>query len=560
MRKMKNPILAQLFMETSFASKIQQIKQLAAAEELYKIVTPAQEYPYEFICFKITGYRPKELTKNQMIPGSDLLADLPIYIAKASARLQLESNKQGQKIYSLTELTKKLNISTKTIERWQKKGLIGRRYVFPDGSLKTGFTESAVNEFTKANPALVKNASDYSTIEPELKNKIIAKARQIFQKDFSLSRTAIIKKIAAEFSRAPETIRTTIISYEKKQRKQIFLNTHSEIDPAHAAEAFKLYQDGLSVDRIAVKYGHSASSIYRIITQQRIRKLLAARIEYIPSDEFAESGAQDKILASPLSVRRTPRGILNKAQTKSEQDWQAFVDAIKKIPALNHPQESELFRRYNFLKYAASNLIKQLNLTKPCANLAHQAEQFLTQAERIKNLIIEANLHLVVQVAARHSSNAIFADLVSEGNMALMRAVEKFDYSKGQFSNYASWAIKREFAHIQPTRQPGTERSDFDEISVSQHLKTRSAGVEEIETARISLEQVITNNLTEREQHVIRFHFGLSGTMVKKEFKTLKQIGDDLGISKERVRQIELEALQKLRQTLSPEKFELLTR
>ena len=426
--------------------------------------------------------------------------------------------------------------------------------------LKTGFTESAVEEFVKANPALVKKASAYSTIDPELKNKIIARASQIFQQDFSLSKTAIIKKVAAEFSRAPETIRTTILSYEKNKKKQIFLNAHSEIDPAGAVEVFKLYQEGLSVDRIAIKYGHSSSSIYRIITQQRIRKLLAARIEYVPSDEFLESGAEEKILASPLSVRRTPGEILSKSQVKSNQNWQAFVDAIKKIPALNRQQEADLFRRYNFLKYAAAKLIKRLSLTKPCANVAHQAQQFLIQAERIKNLIIEANLHLVVQVAGRHASGANFADLVSEGNMALMRAVEKFDYTKGQFSNYASWAIKREFAHIRPTRQPGTERSDFDEISVSEHLKTRSAGVEEIETARRSLEQVITNNLTEREQHVIRYHFGLSGTMVKKEFKTLKQIGDDLGLSKERVRQIELEALQKLRQTLSPEEFELLTR
>jgi RNA polymerase sigma factor (sigma-70 family) len=103
------------------------------------------------------------------------------------------------------------------------------------------------------------------------------------------------------------------------------------------------------------------------------------------------------------------------------------------------------------------------------------------------------------------------------------------------------------------------ERGAFDEKSVSEHLKTRPAGVEAIEMARRSLEQVIEENLAEREQYIIRYHFGLTGSVVKKKFKTLKQIGDELGISKERVRQIELIALGKLRQTLSPEEFELLT-
>ena len=79
-----------------------------------------------------------------------------------------------------------------------------------------------------------------------------------------------------------------------------------------------------------------------------------------------------------------------------------------------------------------------------------------------------------------------------------------------------------------------------------------------VERARNDLIQMIKNNLDSREQFVIINHFGLEGTLVKKNKKTLKQIGDDLGVGKERVRQIELVALQKLRQTLSPEQFDLL--
>jgi RNA polymerase sigma factor (sigma-70 family) len=283
-------------------------------------------------------------------------------------------------------------------------------------------------------------------------------------------------------------------------------------------------------------------------------------IDYIMSNEFELPDAREKILDSPVSIRRMPKGLLQKTRTRPDENWQDFVEAIKKVPALSRQQEVELFRRYNFLKYLAAGCIKQLSLAKPCANFAHQAQQFLNQAERIKNLIIEANLKLVIRVAGRHISGVNLSELVSEGNVALMRAVEKFDYIKGfRFSTYASWVIAREFAHFQPPAPAGAQRSDLDQMSVSEHLKTRSAGVEAVEKARSSLEQVIEDNLTEREQFIIRYHFGLTGSLVKKEFKTLKQIGDELGLTKERVRQIELIALGKLRQTLSPEEFELLT-
>ena len=80
-----------------------------------------------------------------------------------------------------------------------------------------------------------------------------------------------------------------------------------------------------------------------------------------------------------------------------------------------------------------------------------------------------------------------------------------------------------------------------------------------MERAHLSLSQVIEDNLTEREQYIILNRFGIVGSPIRKETKTLKQLGEELGFSKERIRQIELTALQKLRQSLSSEEFELLT-
>ncbi|MBN1788735.1 MAG: sigma-70 family RNA polymerase sigma factor [Sedimentisphaerales bacterium] len=557
MRKIKNPLLAQLFTGTSFVPKAKQLEQLKAAEALYKIVEPEKHYPFEFIYFKITDYRPKDIPPEQTVSGADLIRDLPVYILRASSRLKLPAEKQGEKIYSIEELAEKFSVSTRTIERWRKKGLMCRRYVFASKGSAIGFAASGVDEFAAANKELVSNASNFTAVTPAVRQGIIELAAQLGS-DTSLSRTAVIKKVAAHFKRSHETVRTVIVECEKNKRR-IFKNPHILLGSKETSLVYNMHESGASIDQIAAKFNKSTSTIYRTINRKRIRKLLSARIDYIPSIEFIGPDAESQILAKPVSVRRTPKGILDKAEINSDDDWHEFVDAIKKIPALNRQQEAELFRRYNFLKYSASELVKQLNLTEPCAKTAKKAEQYLTRAERIKNLIIEANIKLVVRIAGKHASATNFSDLISEGNIALMRAVEKFDYKKGfRFSTYASWVIARDFAKFLPAAAQA-EKDASSALSAAEHLKTRPAGIELIETTRQSLEQVIEENLTEREQYIIRYHFGLTGSLVKKKFKTLKQIGNELGLSKERIRQIELLALGKLRQTLSPEEFELLT-
>lgn len=540
-------------------SKAQQLKQLAAAEELYKIAERDKSYPYEFVCFKITGYRSKGQNIHQTIDGGELLRDMPIYILKASARLKIPAGRQSEKIYSLDELSEKLNVSTRTIERWRKRGLLCRKYLFDDNVLRLGFSESIVEKFIAENSELTANAAKFSNISNDIKNQIIEMACRL-DDEGGASRTAIIKKIAAHFGRATETIRLILTDAEKNHREQIFNRARALLGPGETAAVFAMYESGSAINEIAEKFNKSVSSIYRIINRKRIRKLLSAHIDYVPSDEFTAADAEAKILSQPVSVRRTPRGILEKTQNRPNANWQEFIETIQNVHSLNREQESELFRRYNFLKYLAAERIHHLNLNSPCANAANEAEQYLKQAERIKNLIVEANLKLVVRVAGKHTAGANLSDLISEGNMALIRAVEKFDYVKGfRFSTFASWVIAREFAKFLPAESARTERTVSHDDADIEHLQSKPAGIELIESTRRSLEQVIEENLTEREQYIIRYHFGLTGTMVKKKFKTLKQIGDELGITKERVRQIELIALGKLRQTLSAEEFELLT-
>ena len=122
------------------------------------------------------------------------------------------------------------------------------------------------------------------------------------------------------------------------------------------------------------------------------------------------------------------------------------------MPLLTREQEAHLFRKMNYLKYQANRLREQLDPTRAKTADLDEIERLQEEALAVKNQIIRANLRLVVSIAKRHvgPSNNFF-ELVSDGNMSLIRAVEKFDYARGnKFSTYASWAIMKNFARTIP--------------------------------------------------------------------------------------------------------------
>lgn len=229
---------------------------------------------------------------------------------------------------------------------------------------------------------------------------------------------------------------------------------------------------------------------------------------------------------------------------------------------LNREDEIEMFRRYNYLKYLACLRRRETNYSNPRSGLLTELENYLSQAEELKNAIIEANLRLVVSIARKHvSSSTNINDLVSEGNLSLMRAVEKFDYTRGfRFSTYASWAIAKDFARKIPAEASRPDRAGVGDMSNIEHDMRNLPGTDilDMDRGHMSLDEVIDNNLTKREQYIIRSHFGIEGGTIIKKAKTLKEIGETLNLTKERVRQIELVALGKLRHCLSDDEFDLL--
>src|SRR5437588_9934344 len=126
----KQPALKQLTdQQVRFAPPARRVEQLARAQRLLGEIEPGRSYPYQFVCYRVTDFRP-ESYPDLLIPGTDLVHDLALFIEALGGTVQAVETREEP--VTLAQLRQQLNVSTKTIRRWRKLGLVGRR-VLRDG-------------------------------------------------------------------------------------------------------------------------------------------------------------------------------------------------------------------------------------------------------------------------------------------------------------------------------------------------------------------------------------------------------------------------------------------
>jgi len=547
--------IAELAHQLTISPARLRLAQIDGIERLLGLVDAEGEYPYELVCFHVTGYRSRGKAPRATIAGRKLVPDLVTMAEHLSRKSNLALAAVTEKYVTQEELAEQLSVSTKTVRRWRSRGLMGIRVVFEDGVNRQVFLTKSVDRFCKQHAALVRRGASFKQLSAEEKEAIVDRARELLR----VKRTklhVIARQISEETGRAVETVRYTLRRFDESfPQEALFANGGQPLVSERHRAIWSCYQAGDSVEQIGVACDCAVETVEQIVREMEVRQRSEAPINYVPSDEFAVPNADQVILGpEPSAVEDSPKPI------RVPTGLPPYLKSLYDTPLLTGAQERDLFRRYNYLKYKAANLLARIEPCEVTADELAALKRFLADAEGIKNRIIPANLRLVVSIAKRHVNGKApnFFEVVSDGNLSLMRAVENFDYARGnKFSTYATWAIVKNYARTIPEAHYRYARyvtgqdelleaaPDHRDLPVSDE---QTEGVREILAAGMA-------ELTDRERTVVTEHFGLFG---RSATATLEQIGRRFGVTKERIRQIEKRALTKLQQALSPSARDLL--
>jgi len=520
------------------------------AEQLLEEIEPDKQYPYDYLWFRITGYRPDHDSR-LLLPGEQVRHDLRLYVEDLSDSADVAADSVGEPVLTVDDITRAFHVSSKTVSRWRRQGLVSRRFVFGRRK-RIGFLKSSVDRFVDRNELQIRRGGKFCQLSEQEKETIVGRARRLARAGGSLAEVS--RRIARRLDRAPETVRYTIRKFDEANPEiAVFPDGDRPLTHEARETVFRLFQRGIPVAELARRFARTRTTIYRVVNEVRAGRLLQRPIEYIDHESFDDPGSAAEIMAPMPSSEdaqytrsRVPKGL------------PAYLESLYEVPLLSREQEQHLFRKMNYLKYRAAKLREQLDVVHVSAGLTAEIENFLEQASEIKNQLVRANLRLVVSIAKRHvRPNRGFFELVSDGNMSLIRAAEKFDFSRGnKFSTYASWAIMKNFARSIPGESHRTDRFRTGQEAVFDGVADERRNEFEQESHLRRMRETIGKSLDElddRERQIIIARFGLDET---NDPQTLEQLGVAFGVTKERVRQLEARALEKLRKVVCEEQIE----
>src|SRR5262249_14995108 len=266
------------------------------------------------------------------------------------------------------------------------------------------------------------------------------------------------RRTGKRLGRSTEAVRYTIKNHDQNYPTlAVFPGAAGPLDSTAKHQIFNSFRRGMTVETLAKRFNRTRTSIYRVVNEVRADQLLRQPLDYIYNPDFDDPSKEAAIMASMPGEEKFHNQLHDK---KPPKDVPPELAPLYEYPLLSKEQEQHLFRQMNYLKHRLHKLRQSLDPGRARTPELDHIEELQAKINSVKERLIRCNMRLVVSYAKKHASptDNLF-ELISDGNMSLIRAVEKFDYARGnKFSTYASWAIMKNFARSIPDEKTHRER------------------------------------------------------------------------------------------------------
>ena len=264
---------------------------------------------------------------------------------------KLPASRAGEHLLTVEELARQFRVSTKTVHRWRRYGLVSRRFL-QAGRSRVGFLQSSVDRFLTHNEERVRRSTRFRRLSDEERTGIIDQSRRLAEAGACLAEIA--SRTAQETGRSVDTIRHTLKCFDAEHSDMpIFPHRRRPLQTRTKTEIYQQYRRGESAAALAQRFDQSRTHIYHVINELDAARIMELRLDHVGNEQFARLYSEKKerevfsVLPEndpPAKKPRVPGGL------------PAYLASLYEVPLLTREQEAHLFRKMNYLKHKASVL------------------------------------------------------------------------------------------------------------------------------------------------------------------------------------------------------------
>lgn len=502
-------------------------RQLDACEALIASIESEQNYPEEFVIFRITGYRREGRIDTATLVGEALVADLATLVLRLSEDLALTPQSRPGGAVTLESLARRLGTSLRTIQRWRNLGLLQHWIDFPAEGRRVGCFARSIDAFAARCPELMAVRSRRTRVDDEERAALIARATAM-RAERAASLTTISRRLAEESGRAAETIRQILQRHDATAATPIFTERPALSDRQKVLIE-RAWRFGVPLERIAARLERTAGAVHRQLLLRRAERLRAVQLGWVELPTFRLPDAEEVILgAEPVR-----RGLVRLTGTR---DALELLGRLRASPAATRSdptagkRESEsaepleraaLLAALNMLKRIATTQINELAAV-PTTAAVDRIETLLRHLTLVQQSLLASVMATALARAdawagcgvERLPSDEIRA-LIPELVRVCLEAIERIDPSRGQRLDRrvaldTDKALARRTAATGPRRQKASAGHLSQGVSIADPFRRLAPWQEWLDPPPRWQERL--PGLPESARRAVTLHFGLDGT------------------------------------------------